>query len=85
MDFRIAIYTYLQFDHINIVKKYLTFYQQSQSQVSNKYKFLSKKWWERRFQAHEYFNYICKKLNKKKFYTLDFFVTFFVSKILRIV
>lgn len=85
MDFRIAIYTYLQFNHINIVKKYLTFYQQSQSQVSNKYKFLSKKWWERRFQAHEYFNYICQKLNKKKFYTLDFFVTFFVSKCLRII
>ena len=81
MDFRIAIYSYVQFNHINIVKKYLTYYQQSQFQVSNKYKFLSKKWWERRYQAHEYFNYVCKKLNKKSFYSLDFFVTFFVSKI----
>jgi glycosyltransferase involved in cell wall biosynthesis len=85
MDFRIAIYSYVQFNHINIVKKYLTYYQQSQFQASNKYKFLSKKWWERRYQAHEYFNYVCKKLNKKSFYSLDFFVTFCVSKFLRII
>jgi glycosyltransferase involved in cell wall biosynthesis len=82
MDFRIAIYTYLKFGSINIVKKYLTFYQQSQSQVSRKYKILSKEWWERRLQAYEYLNFLCKKLNKKKFYTLDFLVTFFINKFL---
>jgi len=85
MDFRIAVYTYLKFGSINIVKKYLTFYQQSQFQVSSKYKILSKEWWERRLQAHEYFNFICKKLNKKKFYTLDFFITIFINKLLKII
>jgi glycosyltransferase involved in cell wall biosynthesis len=83
MDFRIAIYVYLQSSNINILNEYLTFYQQSKFQVSNKYKFLSKKWWERRLQAHEYFNYVCKKLNKKRIYTLDFLVTIFVNKFLK--
>lgn len=67
MDFRIAIYAHIRFKKINIVQKYLTFYQQSQYQVTAKYKFLSKKWWERRLQAHQYFYYIVKKLKKKKF------------------
>jgi glycosyltransferase involved in cell wall biosynthesis len=83
MDFRLAIYNHLQFDSINILEKYLTFYQQSKFQVSNKYKYLSKKWWVRRLQAHEYFNYVCKKLNINRIYTLDFFVTTFVNKFLR--
>lgn len=83
MDFRIAIYTYLQFNYISIVKKYLTFYQQSPFQISNKYKFFSKNWWKRRIQAHEYFNYVCKQLNKNRIYTLDFFVTFIVNKFLK--
>jgi glycosyltransferase involved in cell wall biosynthesis len=84
MDFRIAIYTYLMFGKIYILKKYLTYYQQSQFQVSSQYKFLSKKWWERRLQAHEYFYYVCKKLNKNKIYTLDFIITLLVNKLLKI-
>lgn len=84
MDFRIAIYAYIRFKKINIVYKYLTFYQQSQHQVSAKYKFLSKKWWERRLQAHEYFYYIIKKFKKEKFYTIDFLLTILINKLLKI-
>jgi glycosyltransferase involved in cell wall biosynthesis len=83
MDFRIAIYAYIRFEQINVVKKYLTFYQQSQYQVSAKYKFLSKKWWVRRLQAHEYFFYIIKKFKKEKFYTVDFLVTVLINKLLK--
>ena len=64
MDFRIAIYAHIRFKKINIVQKYLTFYLQSQYQVTVKYKFLSKKSWERRLQANQYFYYIVKKLKK---------------------
>ena len=84
MDFRIAIYAHIRFKKINIVKKYLTFYQQSQYQVTVKYKFLSKKWWERRLQAHQYFYYIVKKLKKKKLYSVDFFITVLINKLLKI-
>ena len=84
MDFRIAIYAHVCFGKINIVNKYLTFYQQSQHQVSAKYKFLSKKWWERKLQAHEYFYYIINKLKKKKSYTVDFFLTVLINKLLKI-
>lgn len=84
MDFRIAIYAYIRFKKINIVKKYLTFYQQSQYQVTAKYKFFSKKWWERRLQAYQYFYYIIDKLKKKKLYSVDFFITVLINKLLKI-
>jgi hypothetical protein len=83
MDFRIAIYAYIRFKKINIVKKYLTIYQQSQYQVSAKYKFFSKKWWERRLQAYQYFYYIINKLKKKKLYSVDFFITVLINKLLK--
>jgi glycosyltransferase involved in cell wall biosynthesis len=84
MDFRILTHAYLQFGTNNILEKYLTLYRQNQFQSTSNYKFLSSNWLKRRFQAHAYFNYACKKLNKKRIYTLDFFVTYFVCKLFKL-
>jgi glycosyltransferase involved in cell wall biosynthesis len=85
MDFRILIYAYLEFGANIILEKHLTFYRQNQFQSTSSYKLLSRKWLKRRLQSHEFYNYVCKKLNKKSFCSLDFFVTFCVSKFLRII
>jgi glycosyltransferase involved in cell wall biosynthesis len=74
-DFRIIIFTFIKYKKIPAINKFLTFYQQSENSASTVYKLFSKKWWLRRNEAHDYFNYINKKINKKKYYSLDFFFT----------
>ena len=65
LDFRIAIITYLYLKKIFILYKYLTFYRQLNSSASKKYKTMSKNWWIRRKEAHEFFSNIATKLNIK--------------------
>jgi glycosyltransferase involved in cell wall biosynthesis len=81
-DFRIIIFTFIKYKSVNEINKYLTFYQQSQSSASAVYKLFLKNWWRRRNEAHDYFNYINKKINNKKYYSLDFFVTKFLNNFL---
>ena len=77
LDFRIVIFNFIKNKKINLVNEFLTSYQQSESSASSNYKLFSKNWWVRRHEAHNYFNYINKKINKKKHYSLDFFITNF--------
>ena len=64
-DFRMAIYSFIKFENINIIKKYLTYYRQSNNSASSKYQKLSVSWWTRRLEAHNFFSLISKKLKKK--------------------
>lgn len=77
LDFRIVILNFIKNKKINLVKEFLTYYQQSENSASSNYKLFSKNWWLRRYDAHNYFNYI----NKKKNYSLDFFITRFFNYI----
>ena len=79
LDFRIIILDFIRNKKINLVNEFLTFYQQSENSASSSYKFFSKNWWQRRQEAHNYFNYIYKKVNNKKIYSLDFFITRFFN------
>tara|TARA_Y100000590_G_scaffold83299_1_gene92848 strand:+ start:248 stop:1045 length:798 start_codon:yes stop_codon:yes gene_type:complete len=74
-DFRLAIYSYLKFNNIIILKKYLTYYRKSENSVSNKYQTFTKNWWIRRSEAHDYFTFATKKLKVKDRITLDKIVT----------
>ena len=74
-DFRLTIYSYIKFNKINILKKYLTYYRKSESSVSNKYQTLTKNWWIRRSEAHDYFTFVSKKLKIKDRITLDKIIT----------
>ena len=74
-DFRLAIYSYLKFNKINILKKYLTYYRKSDSSVSSKYQTFAKNWWIRRSEAHDYFTFISKKLKIKDRFTIDKIIT----------
>ena len=80
-DFRIAIYTFLKFKKIIILKKYLTYYRQNQNSVSKKFKTFSKNWWIRRSEAHDYFSYISEKFKIKDPLSVDKLVTKFFNYI----
>ncbi len=71
LDFRIATVSFLQFKQIYIYDKYLTYYRQLNNSASKKYKTMSKDWWIRRNEAHEFFSNISKKLKIKNRVTLD--------------
>lgn len=79
LDFRIIIFNFIQKKRVNIVNKFLTFYQQSENSASSNYKLFSKNWWSRRQEAHNYYNYINKKIYNKKNYSLDLFITQFIN------
>ena len=83
MDFRILIYAYLEFGTNSILEKHLTFYRQNEFQSTSSYKILSKKWLKRRLQSHEFYNYVCRKLDKNISYKYDFFVTTLLNKVLK--
>jgi glycosyltransferase involved in cell wall biosynthesis len=79
LDFRIIIFTFIKYKNVNIINKFLTFYQKSEDSASSIYKLFSKNWWFRRQEAHNYFNYINKKINNKKYYSLDLILTKFLN------
>lgn len=65
-DFRIAIYAFIKFGNIFVIKKYLTYYRQLKNSASSEYKLFSKNWWFRRNEAHDFFSFIEKKFDQKK-------------------
>jgi len=64
-DFRLAAQSFNDFEEVSLIKKYLTYYQQSSTSESNKYKKFSKNWWFRRKEAHMFVKYLYKKKSKK--------------------
>tara|TARA_B100000579_G_scaffold415506_1_gene410189 strand:- start:639 stop:1439 length:801 start_codon:yes stop_codon:yes gene_type:complete len=80
-DFRIAIYTFLKFKKITILKKYLTYYRQNPNSASTQFKTFSKNWWIRRSEAHDYFSYISEKFKIKDPLSIDKLITKFLKYI----
>ena len=81
LDLRILLFSkYLH--KYNIINENLTFYRQFEGNVSSKFKRFSKTWWQRRYEAHEYFsNFV--ELNKLRINrNFDFFMTKLINKFL---
>ena len=78
-DLRILLYTkYL--DNYNIINENLTYYRQSDGNVSSKFKKFSKMWWKRRQEAHNYFFDFMGKNNLPVKKNLDFYITKTINK-----
>ncbi len=75
MDFRLATYIFFLDGRLEIMKDYLTYYQQLDNSASSNYARYSKNWWIRRYEAHQYCRYLKKKLNKSYFITIDYIIT----------
>ena len=75
LDFRIGVAAIYISKNIEFSELNLTYYRQLQTSISSKFSYLSKNWWKRRNQAHEYIKFFFKK--NKIFYkkNLDYFLT----------
>lgn len=79
LDLRILLFSkYLH--SYNIINENLTYYRQTNNNVSSKFKKYTKSWWHRRNEAHDYFFYFMKKNDLKKNKNLDFYITKIISK-----
>lgn len=82
IDFRLGILSKYKFNEYNIIENNLTFYRQINSSISSNYIHLSRNWWLRRKQAHDYVKYFFDKNNFKYKKNIDYFITKLISKIL---
>tara|TARA_B100001057_G_scaffold299051_1_gene299185 strand:+ start:2129 stop:2899 length:771 start_codon:yes stop_codon:yes gene_type:complete len=65
------------------INENLTYYRQTDENVSSKFKKFSKNWWDRRNQAHDYFFDFIKSNNLKVDKNLDFYVTKIINKFIK--
>ncbi len=81
LDLRILLFSkYLH--KYNTINENLTYYRQTENNVSSRFKKFSKNWWKRRNEAHDYFFNFVKKNNLKVEKNLDFYITKFINKII---
>ena len=79
LDLRILLFSkYLH--SYNTINENLTYYRQTDENVSSKFKKYTKSWWNRRNEAHNYFFNFMKKNNLKPQKNFDFYITKLVNK-----
>ena len=62
------------------INENLTYYRQTDENVSSKFRKFSKNWWHRRNEAHDYFFDFIKKNNLEAKKNLDFYITKIIKK-----
>jgi glycosyltransferase involved in cell wall biosynthesis len=82
-DFRVGFISFYKFKQYNFFKKNLTIYRKTNQNVSSKFKHMSKTWWQRRQQAHDFVNLLFNKNNIKHRINFDFLITKLMNIILR--
>ena len=83
IDARLIIFMSVFFNEYNYVNKKLTKYNNDNFGLTSNIPKFSKKWWLRRMDAYEYMDYLLKKKNRKLYKTLDYLLTFIISKLYR--
>ncbi len=79
LDFRVLLYAKYINDY-EVIEQNLTFYRQTNENVSSKFKKFTKSWWQRRKEAHDYFFYFMEKNNLEYRKNLDYYVTKAINK-----
>lgn len=74
LDLRILLFSKYMHSY-NVINEKLTYYRQTEDNISSKFKKYSSNWWIRRNEAHEYFFDFAKKNNLKISKNLDFYIT----------
>jgi len=81
-DLRILIYSkYL--DSYNIINENLTYYRQTDNNISSSFKKFNKNWWRRRNEAHDYFLDFMIKNNLNINKNIDFYFTKIINKFIK--
>ena len=78
-DFRIASYSFLKFNKVEIFNEYLTFYRIKDGSASSKFKTFNKNWWIRYIRPINFLIIYVKKIIKPKYLLLDKLVTNLVN------
>ena len=83
MDFRIGIYAKFILNNFYILRKNLTFYRITKTNISSKFKFLSAPWWKRRLEAHNYVKhyFLGNKIKYEK--NLDYILTHNICRFIK--
>ncbi len=82
MDFRIHLYSkYLDKNYLTLDKN-LTFYRRHEDSATSKFTKISKEWWIRRAEAHDYFHFFAKKNNLKTKKNYDYIITKLLLKLM---
>ena len=81
LDFRMVVLSEYIYKRNTIhLDENLTYYRQTKTNISSKFKFLSRIWWVRRYQAHNYIKFFFKR-NKIKFkINADYIVTKLINR-----
>ena len=58
----IVLSEYIYKDNTVYLNENLTYYRQTKTSISSKFKFLSKIWWKRRYQAHDYIKFFLREI-----------------------
>lgn len=83
LDFRIGIYAKFILNNFYILKKNLTIYRITESNISSQFKFLSAPWWKRRLEAHNYVKYYFLDNNIKYKKNLDYILTYNICRFIK--
>ena len=82
-DFRVANYADYILGGYKIYNSYLTFYRNTDKNISSKFKKYSRHWWSRRLEYHKYVNEFLEKNNLMyNKYNFDYILTNVFNKIL---
>ena len=80
-DFRIAIFAKHILKNFFILEENLTYYRKLDTAVTSNYTFLSKNWWSRRKQAHDFMRMVNKKYKPSFKTKTDFITTYIIEKL----
>ena len=83
LDFRLSIVSIYIIKNFRIINESLTFYRQTNSNVSSKFKFLSLNWWKRRSQAHDFVRFVLKKFKIQHIKNFDYFLTKLINHFIK--
>lgn len=83
LDFRMLIVSIYIIKNFSIINENLTYYRQTNSNVSSKFKFLSLNWWKRRNQAHDFVKYVFNKFKIQHIKNFDYFLTKFINNFIK--
>ena len=82
-DFRIGFSAFYLFNEYNFLEKNLTYYRQTVGNISSNFNYLSKNWWKRRLEAHQFVKFFFNKYKIKYKKNLDYYLTNFVYYIMK--
>ena len=83
MDFRICSYSKYILNEYNSINENLTYYRQTDTNISSGFRKYSLNWWRRRKEAHSYLFNFAKDNNFKVSKNLDFIVTKFMNNFIK--